>query len=75
MKTIEPCLPKKELAKYLGISERTVDRYVVEGMLPRGMRLKRKLIWRRDIVDRWLGMTEYERACEKERLESAYYKY
>lgn len=46
---------KRELAEYLSISERTIDRLVEDKELPTGVRLGKQLRWRISQVDGFLA--------------------
>jgi predicted DNA-binding transcriptional regulator AlpA len=49
-------LNRKQVASYLGFSERTVHNMVVSGELPRPIKLPRDITrWRRSDIDQWLN--------------------
>jgi excisionase family DNA binding protein len=48
-------LSKKELARLLGVSPRSVDRLVAAGQLPRPIKVGALSRWRRDDVEQWIA--------------------
>jgi excisionase family DNA binding protein len=47
-------LSKKELARLLGVSFRSIDRHVAAGQLPRPIKVGALSRWRREDIDAWL---------------------
>lgn len=52
----EPWWPKKRLAEYLDVSERTIERWTAEGMPC--LRSRRTVRYRPSDVEAWLGRAE-----------------
>lgn len=55
--TGERLISKKQLAERFGISCRSIDRYVAEGIFPPGLKLGRNgslVRWRENVVDDWI---------------------
>jgi excisionase family DNA binding protein len=50
-------LRSDELAAYLRISRRSISNYVKEHKLPEPIRLGRRVLWRKDDIDAFLGRT------------------
>jgi predicted DNA-binding transcriptional regulator AlpA len=56
-------LTKKQLAKLLSLTTRTVDRYVGQGLLPRGIQFGKRgpLRWRRSTIEQFLAKREQQK--------------
>jgi predicted DNA-binding transcriptional regulator AlpA len=53
--TGEQLLTKKQVGKKLGISGRSVDRYIAEGVFPSGFKIGSSLVrWRVSVVEAWI---------------------
>lgn len=72
---MEGWMNKQELAKYIGRSVRTVERWVDRKFLPQGKRFPGGLFWEKNIVDQWLLDPAYQRtvmrALKNRAIESA----
>lgn len=66
-------LSKKEVGEYLGgKSPRTVDRWVEKRIIPQGKRFPGGMFWKKEVLDRWLSDSNYEKRCDKQlRLRNA----
>ena len=60
-------LSKAEVGQYIGgKSKRTVERWVAKQILPNGKRFPSGTYWNKEIIDRWLMGTTYERTCDRQ---------
>lgn len=66
-------LSKKEVGEYLGgKSPRTVDRWIAKHIIPQGKRFPGGMFWKKEVLDRWLSDSNYEKRCDKQlRLRNA----
>jgi hypothetical protein len=66
-------LSKKEVGEYLGgKSPRTVDRWIAKRIIPQGKRFPGGMFWKKEVLDRWLSDSNYEKRCDKQlRLRNA----
>lgn len=65
----EPLMSKRQAADYLGKNERTLERWLRDGVGPRYLRVGRTIRYRRADIDDWLAGREY--ASQAEELASA----
>ena len=56
-----PLMTRKEVATLLRIHVRDLRRLVLEGVFPPGIKLGRRVRWRRKTVERWLDRAEKNR--------------
>lgn len=70
---MEGWLNKKQVGEYLGgKSPRTVDRWVAKRIIPQGKRFPGGMFWKKEVLDRWLSDSNYEKRCDKQlRLRNA----
>lgn len=60
-------LSKKEVGEYLGgKSPRTVDRWIAKRIIPQGKRFPGGMFWKKEVLDRWLSDSNYEKRCDKQ---------
>ena len=53
--TNSPLVPQANLAQLLNVSERTLERWRVEGTGPVYVKAGRRVLYRRDDIERWLA--------------------
>jgi prophage regulatory protein len=51
----ERLLRKKEIAQKLGLSTRTVDRKIADGLFPPGIKIGPSVRWRESVIDQWIA--------------------
>lgn len=61
----EELLTKKQIAQFLKLSARSIDRKIAQGQFPKGMKIGSLVRWPKALIDKWI-CDQWEKRCKSE---------
>ena len=61
----EELLTKKQIAQFLKLSARSIDRKIAQGQFPKGMKIGSLVRWPKGLVDKWIS-DQWVNRCKSE---------